>query len=221
MVPADREGRGVRVKVCGICRLEDALVALDEGAWALGFIFHSPSPRFIAPDDAAELIAAIRGSSSREFLAVGVFVDWPRAELQRVVESAALDVAQLHGAETPGYVAEVRASEVWKALRVGDGFDVSDVDRYPAATRVLLDTYREGAAGGTGATFDWGLARAANERRPIILAGGLGPDNIADALECVRPEVVDVSSGVEVRPGEKDPCKVRALLRAVAFSKSD
>jgi phosphoribosylanthranilate isomerase len=221
MAPADSEDRTARVKVCGICRFEDALLALDEGAWALGFIFHRSSPRFIAPDYAADLIADVRQATSREFLAVGVFVDWPRAELQRVVDSAGLDVAQLHGAEAPQYVAKVRAREVWKALHVGDGFDVAEVERYPAATRILLDTFRRGEAGGTGETFDWELARAANQRRPIVLAGGIGPDNVADALERVCPEAIDVSSGVEARPGEKDAEKVRALFRNVAFSTSD
>jgi phosphoribosylanthranilate isomerase len=211
-----------RIKVCGIRRREDALLALAEGAWALGLVFHRPSPRAIEPAEAAQLLAEVRREAGREFLAVGVFVDWPIAALQEVVDSLVLDAAQLHGAETPEYAAAIRAREVWKAIRVNEGFDLAALERYPARVRLLLDSHRPGRPGGTGETFDWEVARAAQARRPIILAGGLRPENVAQALRAVRPDAVDVSSGVEGRPGEKDPERLRAFFRearrGVAFS---
>ncbi len=201
----------MKVKVCGIRRLDDALVAVDSGAWALGFIFHRASPRYITPADAARIIERLPG----EVLTVGVFVDYPIDELNDVVRQAGLGAAQLHGAESPEYAREVEASTIIKSFRVGDEFDVDRLEPYPDCT-FLLDSYRPGQAGGTGETFDWEIARRVGEKAPVILAGGLGPDNVREAIRVARPQGVDVSSGVEVTPGVKDPAAIRRLFEQVA-----
>lgn len=202
----------IPVKICGIRRLEDAILCLDEGAWALGFIFHKPSPRFIDPAEAADLLAKIRERSGKGFRATGVFVDWPVEELNTVVGEVGLDAVQLHGEETPDYAAVVQSTEVWKAFRVGPGFDVASLDDYPEKMRVLLDGWSPTEAGGTGRVFDWSIARACQERRPVLLAGGIDVENIALAIEEVKPFGVDVSSGVESAPGEKDGEMIRKLF---------
>jgi phosphoribosylanthranilate isomerase len=201
----------VNVKVCGIRRLDDALVAVDSGAWALGFIFHRASPRYVAPEDAAKIIERL----PEEVLTVGVFVDYPVDELNEVVRQAGLGAAQLHGAESPEYAREVQASTVIKVFRVGEEFDVARLEPYEDCG-ILLDTYRSEQAGGTGETFDWEIARRVGEKAPVILAGGLGPDNVREAIRVARPQGVDVSSGVEVAPGVKDPAAIRRLFEEVA-----
>jgi phosphoribosylanthranilate isomerase len=200
----------MKVKVCGIRRLEDALVAVDAGAWALGFIFHRPSPRYIAPEEAAKIIERLPG----HVLTVGVFVDYSIDELNDVVSRAGLGAAQLHGAETPEYARQVEASTVIKAFRVSDEFDISSLEPYEDC-RILLDTYRAGQAGGTGETFDWEIARRVGEKTPVILAGGLDPDNVREAIRIARPVGVDVSSGVETAPGVKSAAAIRRLFEAV------
>jgi phosphoribosylanthranilate isomerase len=200
----------VKVKICGIRRLEDALVAVDAGAWALGFIFHRPSPRYIAPEEAAEIIERLPGP----VLTVGVFVDYAIDELNEVVRQAGLGAAQLHGAESPAYARQVEASTVIKAFRVGEHFDVASIGSYDHC-RILLDTYRADRAGGTGETFDWEIARRVGEKTPVILAGGLDPDNVREAIRIARPVGVDVSSGVETAPGVKSAAAIRRLFAAV------
>ncbi|MCZ6792068.1 MAG: phosphoribosylanthranilate isomerase [Planctomycetota bacterium] len=206
-----------KVKVCGVRRLEDGELAVDLGAWAVGFIFHPPSPRHVDPAEAAGIISRL----GEDVLTVGVFVDRPVEEVHRIASELDLGAIQLHGGERPEYAAEVRAAgawkgEIWKSLRVGPQFDEEGVGRYAAFARILLDTYRPEAPGGTGETFDWDVARRVQGQRPILLAGGLKPSNVEEALACVRPEGVDVSSGVEHRPGVKDPAKLRDLFAAVA-----
>lgn len=213
-VPLEDPAR-VRVKICGIRRVDDGVLALESGAWALGFIFHERSPRHLEVEEASDLLCAIRERVDSEFLAVGVFVDRKVEFVQDMVNRVGLDVAQLHGRETPEEVAAIQAREVWKAFRVGPTFDVADLDRYGAAQRILLDTYRKGAPGGTGETFDWDLAKRAQVRRPIILAGGIGAANVRDAIDAVRPQAVDVSSLVESEPGRKDPERIRELFRVL------
>jgi phosphoribosylanthranilate isomerase len=149
---------------------------------------------------------------------VGVFVDAPLEEVNRAVARIGLKAVQLHGAETPEYAARVKAERVIKAFRVGPGFDDARIDDYPECL-ILLDAHVEGVPGGTGRAFEWDLARKAWERAPIILAGGLNPDNVEEAIRAVKPMAVDVSSGVEARPGEKDPNKLRMLFQAIARSK--
>ena len=206
------EAGRVFVKICGITSAEDAGLAIDAGADALGFVFWPKSPRFVTPEAAAAITATLPSFVTR----VGVFVDAAEDELERTAAVAGLDVLQLHDDETP---AALRAlpRRVLKAFRVGAGFSMEDVLAYAnAGLGVLLDTLRADLPGGTGAAFDWTLARGLRERVPfLVLAGGLRPDNVAEAIAVVRPHAVDVSSGVERGPGRKDEGKLRAFVTAV------
>lgn len=205
-----------RVKICGIRRPEDALLAAELGAWAIGFIFHAPSPRAIDPSEARRIVDQLRRNNrGADVLAAGVFVDRSIGEIREIAEIAGLDVVQLHGAELPSVASAVRAREVWKAFRVGPAFDSDAALRFPSVARILLDTYRRDRPGGTGEVFDWTIAREIARKRSLILAGGIRPENVTAAIEVVRPFAIDVSSGVESAPGVKDPELLRALFRAV------
>lgn len=203
----------VKVKVCGIRTVAAGEVALDAGAWALGFIFHRPSPRFIEPEEAGAIVRSL----PPEALTVGVFVDWPLGDLERAIEVSGVRGVQLHGQEDLRYVDSVRGGGVElviKALRVGPSFSPPQVLDYPGC-RILLDAFRPGVPGGTGTTADWTAAGEAARLAPIILAGGIGPDNVLEALRAVRPEGLDVSSGVESSPGMKDLVKIRRLFEVL------
>ena len=200
----------MKVKICGVRSYEDACQALDAGAWALGFIFHRPAKRYIEPEAVASIVKRL----PEDALPIGVFVDYPLDELNAVVETAGLRGAQLHGDEDAAYAGEVKAEIVIKSLRVGPDFDPGRVRDFPAQ-RILLDTYHPQAAGGTGRTFDWSLACRAGELAPVILAGGIHPDNVVDSLRQARPDAIDVSSGVEKAPGIKDPAKILRLFEAI------
>ena len=200
-----------RVKLCGIRTYEDAVVALDAGAWALGFIFHRPSRRFIEPYDAAAIVARL----PRTARTIGVFVDEPLGDLQATLREVGLSGAQLHGDESPEYAGRVEAELVLKAFRVGGDFRPELVDAFPGCT-ILLDAFDPLRPGGTGRTFDWNVARAVGERAPCVLAGGLTPDNVGEAIRAARPSGVDVSGGVESAYGVKDHDAIRRFLRAVS-----
>jgi len=213
---ASRAGDRVFVKVCGVTSVDDALLAARAGADAVGLVFWPGSPRRVDLETARRITAALPPFVLR----VGVFVDAPREELARTAEAVGLDVLQLHGQETPESLAGL-PRRVVKAVPVGSGFRVEDALRYAdAADGILLDTRPPGGGappGGTGKAFDWSLARGVREKVGfLMLAGGLTPDNVGKALSAVRPDAVDVSSGVESAPGRKDPLKVRAFLDAVA-----
>jgi len=185
---------------------------VDLGADALGFNFYPPSPRSVSPQRAWEIIRRLPPLVS----VVGVFVDWPAEVVAALARALHLGGVQLHGSEK---AEQVRALSkqfiVIKAFGVGPGFRVTTLARYGAASAFLLDGFREGLHGGTGETADWGLARQANRYGLVILAGGIRPDNVAQAIAEARPFAVDVASGVESRPGKKSPGAMRALLRAV------
>jgi len=204
-----KPGGRVRIKICGTTRLEDALVAVDAGADALGFIFYDKSPRRVAMKTVKGIIAELPPFVET----VGVFVDETVERVNRVAEFCGLDRVQLHGGESAAYCRKV-CRRVIKVMRVKDeGF----LERLPAykVSGFLLDAYQEGMPGGTGRTFNWDLALAAKPFGPLILAGGLDAGNVADAIRHVRPYGVDVVSGVESAPGVKDPEKIRAFVRAV------
>jgi len=200
----------IRIKVCGITRAEDALAAARLGADALGFIFAPASPRCIKPTDAAEIIKKLPPFVTK----VGVFVnEEPRLAFE-AARNAGVDVVQLHGDETPEYCAGF-PMPVIKVFSVGEGFDVSILRRYRAAG-YLLDTYDPKRRGGSGNTFDWSIAaKACGMYDNVILSGGLGPQNIREAVESVRPYAVDLNSGVEVSPGIKDHEKIKAVVSVV------
>lgn len=198
-----------RVKVCGMTRKKDALLAARLGAHAVGFIFHRGSPRFVPPERAARILESLP-----PFVAsVGVFVNASAREIRETLRICPLSAVQLHGEESPAFCRGV-PGRVIKAFRVRDGRLPRGISRY-AVDALLLDTYRAGAYGGTGEVFDWEVARRAGRYGRIILAGGLNPSNVRRAVETVRPFAVDVSSGVETAPGRKDPGRLEAFFRAV------
>jgi phosphoribosylanthranilate isomerase len=203
-----------RVKICGITNWPDARRAIEAGCDALGFNFYPRSPRYLAPEAAA----AIRARLPREIAAVGVFVNASAKAMAEVARTLHLDYAQLHGEESPSLARLVgRTAPVIKAFPVGRQFAAARLARFPAAA-FLLDAPRaaNGLRGGTGRSFDWSVARGAARYGRIVLAGGLTAENVAEAIRAARPAAVDVASGVERAPGQKDPRKLRAFLDAVA-----
>ncbi|MGP8051132.1 MAG: phosphoribosylanthranilate isomerase [Desulfobaccales bacterium] len=204
----------VRIKICGITNPEDARLASELGASALGFIFHPSSPRRVAPDAAREIIRQLPPL----VLSIGVFVDEEAAVVRDLAARLGLDWVQLHGRESPEYCKSL-GRRVLKGFRIENESSLGALAAYRGAVQAfLLDTYRAGQAGGTGETFDWQLARRAREFGAIVLAGGLTPANVARAIEAARPQAVDVASGVEAAPGKKDPEKLRDFFEAVASS---
>lgn len=201
-----------RVKVCGITNLEDALAALEAGADMLGFNFYARSPRYVTPAVARRLIEQLPAGVS----CVGVFVNEAApSAVERIAREALVGAVQMHGDETPEFCAGLRGLTTIKALRVGPGYSVESAARYQTDA-VLLDAYVADAWGGTGHTFDWKLASLTREAVPrLFLAGGLKPDNVAEAVAAVRPYAVDVCSGVETSPGRKSPQLMRSFIEQV------
>jgi phosphoribosylanthranilate isomerase len=201
-----------RVKICGITTWDDARIATDLGASALGFNFHASSPRAISPAGAWEIIRKLPPFVQ----AVGVFVNWPPLVVDALARALRLHAVQLHGQEPPQEVAELaRTHRVIKAVTVRKPFRAASLSRYRQAHALLLDGFAPGLRGGTGRTFDWSAARTARRYGRIILAGGLTPENVAEAIRVAQPYAVDVASGVEARPGRKDAAKLRALFAAI------
>lgn len=198
----------VHIKVCGVTSVDDALASVDAGADAIGVNFAQSSPRRVNLDVARAIVAALPS----RVISVGVFVDATEDELRRTIESVGLRCVQLHGDEPPELLAAF-LPHAYKAIRVRGRDALADAARYPGQ-HILLDAYVPGVAGGTGATFDWSLAAELARSRQVTLAGGLTPDNVAEAVRLVRPFCVDVASGVESAPGRKDHGKVRAFVAA-------
>lgn len=199
-----------RVKICGLTRPEDVRAAVDAGADAVGLVFHPPSPRVVTVEQAARLCRLLPPFVT----AVGLFVDAPEAEIRRVLDRVPLDLLQFHGEEPPEVCA--RFGRRWiKAIPMRPALDLgAQACAYRAAAGLLLDSYDPFLAGGTGRTFDW--ARIPGDlEMPFILAGGLGPDNVAQAIRQVLPYGVDVSGGVESAKGIKDPTKISAFMHGV------
>ncbi|HTT29031.1 MAG TPA: phosphoribosylanthranilate isomerase [Solirubrobacteraceae bacterium] len=202
-----------KIKFCGITRLDDAELAIANGAWAIGLIFWPSSRRRAELDAAAEIAAAVK----RRAEVVGVFVNAPLDEVAQTADAVGLTMLQFHGEEGPAYCAEAArrtGAKVIKAARVRSGADVQALASFHTDYH-LLDSYTAGVPGGTGETFSWEIARAHRGRTPVLLSGGLTPDNVADAIAAVHPYAVDVASGVELSPGLKDPEKLQAFAAAV------
>ena len=211
----------VRVKICGMTRIDDAQCAAAAGVDALGFIFYAKSPRHIEPEAARRIIAGLPPLVD----AVGVFVNEEMARVEAVVRGCGLQYAQLHGGESPDYCRELAARagcRVLKAIRVGPATTVAEVAPYRGAVcGFLLDTYQQEAMGGTGAVFDWVLIDRLQLDHPFLLAGGLSVDNIAAALAQAQPFGVDANSGLERAPGIKDHDLIErfmTLVRSAATS---
>jgi len=197
----------VRVKICGITNVEDALNAAASGADALGFVFFAKSPRHVTPEAARAIIAELPPFVST----VGLFVNEEPERVRRTVEFCGLDVVQLHGDEGPD-ACRVAGARTVKALRLMDASSLEGAEDFPVSA-LLLDAWVPGIYGGTGETCNWELAALAARQHRTILAGGLNPGNVAAAVSAVQPYGVDVSSGVESSPGRKDPDMVAAFIR--------
>lgn len=199
-----------RIKICGITRPEDALAAAAAGADAIGFVFYAKSPRAVTIAQANAIINQLPPFVTR----VGLFVDASQQELDSVLDQVELDVVQFHGNETLAQC-ESAGKEYMKAVRVQDTADIlAAIEQYPSASALLLDTYHPSLPGGTGETFDWDKIPS-NMSKPFVLAGGLTPDNVAQAIRAVSPYAVDVSGGVEQSKGIKSAEKITAFVAAV------
>jgi phosphoribosylanthranilate isomerase len=201
------------VKICGVTRAEDAEAAVAHGAGAIGFVFWPSSPRFVDPDRARAIAALLPPFVT----AVGVFVNQAPGEINRIAARVGLGAVQLHGDETPDDAARIDRPVV-KALPMTNGVEAA-VTAWPARVMLLLDAYDEARRGGTGRTVDWTVAAAIAGRRPVLLAGGLRPENVEEAVARVHPFGLDVSSGVEREPGVKDHARLAALFEAIAGSR--
>ncbi len=199
-----------RVKICGITRVEDALIVSTSGADSIGLVFYPKSPRNVSIAQAYDIVAALP-----PFVSVtALFLDAEAEFIQKVVESVPLSLLQFHGKETPEQCSGYNLPFI-KAIGMRDRIDLeSFMERYPDAAGFLLDSHGIGEAGGTGKAFDWSLLSSLTDR-PILLAGGITPDNVAEAIKTVKPWAVDLSSGVESSPGIKDPAKILALMNEV------
>jgi len=198
----------VKVKICGLTNWEDAKAAGDLGADYLGFIFYPPSPRYISPEGAFEILKELPSSVKK--VAVVVNADY---ELLKKLLNGGFDLIQLHGDETPEILKKIPASRVIKVFRVRDNFDKNLLKGWENTYAFLLDTYKKGTYGGTGETFNWDIAkRLVEEGFKIFLSGGLTPQNVKRAIEKVKPYAVDVSSGVEAHKGKKDLNKLREFV---------
>jgi phosphoribosylanthranilate isomerase len=199
------------IKVCGITRLEDAKLAVTLGAWGVGFIFFTKSPRYLPPLKAAEIISALPNSVEK----VGVFVNHPVEEILKIKETIGLTIVQLHGEELPESLSKLPAKTI-KALHLKQEKDLAQLTLFKGAWALLLDASRGDLRGGTGETADWELARAAVlGGGKIILAGGLNSQNVERAVERVKPFGLDISSGLESQPGVKDARKMEEFFRKV------
>jgi phosphoribosylanthranilate isomerase len=204
MVVIDKQ---VKVKVCGMTSLKDALVAVEEGADAVGFIFYKKSPRSVTMKTVREIVLELPPFVDT----VGVFVDETAEQINKIADYCNLDIIQLHGDESPTFCKKIRR-RVIKAFRVKDMQSVKKLSSFQVSG-FLLDTFSENLHGGTGKVFDWNLALPAKKIGPVIMAGGLTPNNVQQAIRQVRPYGVDVCSGVESEPGIKDHKKIRAFLK--------
>jgi phosphoribosylanthranilate isomerase len=200
----------IRIKICGITRYEDAKVAAGLGIDALGFIFYHKSPRYIPPEEAAIIIKQLPPFVSR----VGVFVDEEFEKVIAIARATGIDTVQLHGTESPRYCHKMPLPVI-KAFSVDPSSDLSLLEQYHVAG-LLLDTWAAGRRGGTGKTFDWTIAKAACTKYDrVIMAGGLNPSNLEEALDTVHPYGIDINSGVEIKPGIKNPRKMLDAVRIV------
>ena len=198
------------VKICGVTRIEDALSAAHSGAHAIGLVFYRPSPRYVGVEQAAAIVRALPPFVTP----VGLFVDATADEVRDVSSRVGVQLIQFHGAESPEFCAQFSLPYM-KAVRVRPEVDLLQYARdFHGAHALLLDAYREGLHGGTGATFDWALIPPSLPL-PVVLSGGLNPDNVREAVRRVKPWAVDVSSGVEALKGIKDPAKIAAFISGV------
>lgn len=198
------------IKICGITNLDDAKVAAESGVHALGFIFYRKSPRYVSPENAAEIIQNL----PEGLTAVGVFVNHDALEVREIAKYCPLNMIQLHGDESPQYAQCLSDYHIIRAIAPQSADDLASLSEYPASA-ILVDGYDSRLYGGTGNEADWDVALLIKERYPLILSGGLNIDNVEVALHQVLPQAVDINSGVESVPGKKDHCKIRKITDIV------
>lgn len=201
----------VKVKICGITNLADAKAAQDAGCDALGFVFYKKSPRYIAPEEAREIIAGLGGG----VIKIGVFFNAKEAAIRRIAKLCRLNMLQFHGDESPEFCLRFKDYKVIKGFRIKNSFDLQRALRYKTFA-YLFDTFVSREPGGTGKRFNWKLlTNLDNISKPVFLSGGLNARNVQGAVKMVRPEWVDASSSLETRPGKKDHNKTRKFIRSV------
>ncbi len=198
----------MQVKICGITNIKDALCAAENGTAAVGFIFYPPSPRYIDPQKAREIIDGLRDNPVK----VGVFVNETAEEIIRIYECCRLDMIQLHGDESPEFCRQFPKGRVIKALELKNPEDLIKAAMYDVAA-ILVDSRHAGLYGGTGKTSNWELAGMVT--KPLILSGGLNEGNVVEALRMVNPAALDVNSGVESSPGKKDHAKIGRIMQII------
>ncbi len=205
----------IRVKICGITNAEDAVTAVEAGADALGFVFYRESPRYIQPQVVSRIVASLPPF----ILGVGVFVNEDIKKVRDLMDRCGLALAQLHGDEDAAYC-EGLGRPVLRGIRLRDRGSLLSMAEYRGRALVrgfVVDAFSDSAYGGTGLVADWTLAAEAAQAAKVLLAGGLTPENVGEAIRYVKPYGVDVSSGVEASPGKKDPAKIQAFIRAVSL----
>ncbi len=207
----------MEIKICGITNAEDAIAAVECGADALGFIFHPPSSRYVSPEKAR---AIIEGMPSGRICKVGVFVNVSPARINEIVSYCGLDIIQLHGDEGPGFCRCFPASMLIKAVSPQTAEDLELIKNYDVRA-IVIDTRDRGLYGGTGKICDWEMAAAIAREKPLILSGGLGPENLEEAIKRVAPSAVDINSGIEIEPGKKDHAKMRKAVEIAKKAKAD
>ena len=201
----------VRVKICGITNLEDALASFFYGADAIGFVFYKKSPRYISPIKAGNISRILPKGISR----AGVFVNEKESVVKKIAKLCGLDMLQFHGQESPEYCRKFKGYKIIKAFRVGGQINLDDLSGYKTFA-YLFDTYSKSKSGGTGKKFNWNLLKQIVKiNHPVFLSGGLTCGNVPKAIKLLKPDWVDASSALEIRPGKKDHQKIRRFIKAV------
>lgn len=205
----------VKVKICGITNLQDALSSLNNGADAIGFVFYKKSPRYISPKKAKEIVKLL----PKPIIKIGVFVNNRQKAIKQIAKFCSLDMLQFHGAQSPEFCLRFTGYRVIKAFRIKDKINLKKVLRYKVFA-YLFDTYTKSMPGGTGIKFNWKLLRqASNFKKPVFLSGGINQKNCIKAIRIVKPDWVDVSSSLEKKPGQKDHDKVKKFIQKVRLEK--
>lgn len=199
----------VKVKICGITNLQDALASVEAGCDALGFVFYKKSPRYIDSEEAREIIQAL----PKEIVKIGVFVNSSEADIKQIAKTCGLKILQLHGNESSEFCAKFKGYKIIKSFRIKNKIDLKNILKYNIFA-FLFDTYTPLKPGGTGKVFDWKLVRHVNGlKRPVFLSGGLNKNNVRKAIEIAKPDWVDASSCLEKSPGRKDIKKVKEFIK--------
>jgi len=201
----------IKVKICGITNLKDALAAVEAGSDALGFVFCKLSPRYITPKRVGEIISRL----PKNIIKIGIFVNARENSIKNIAKNCSLDILQFHGDESPEFCRRFKNYKIIKAFRVKGPLDLERIARYNVFA-YLFDSFSQEKLGGTAKRFNWEFLDGVSEiKRPVFLSGGLNHKNVQAAIKAVQPRWVDVSSGVEVMPGKKDPRKIRAFIKAI------